>query len=388
MQTDSATKKHDVSTFAGAVGGSVGVLSVLAVGLCISIRVRRRRARVRERRRRLPIAEPITSWDHGEEGDGDEATAEERNFGVVRNTGEPVMAQASPAPFVPRYFPGSVPASPPPYNAAAPLVSVENSSPFTFSLSRAGLPVSVPSTIAPTISSPAPAFSLYRTGSNNSYADRPPPTPSSEEARLAFGTDDLEGERTGGIIGPLPPDSPVADETDPMLGDDREHEDGPREAYRDEEDELVERRPRFTAGRSSSLRSTLSYAHSSGSWSAGPSNSGSSDRQFRRASSFSYTSTNLTSASSESESSSRSEMKRPSLVTQTPTHTLSNSTSLPALTAPTPTRPFSSPSSTDLLKRGMVSYPLLQPSRVPLPYSTAASTNVSQETLARHDSRT
>ena len=379
---------------------------MLSLGLCISIRVRRRRAAIRERRQRLAIAEPITAWDHGEDGPEDGDT-----FGQLRNTGEPAMSQAAPAPFVPRYFPGSTPASPPPYNAAAPSVSVALASPLAVSMSRSGLPVSVPSTLPPTIPTPEPTFDLYRTGSNQSYADRPPPTPSSEEARFVFGAgseDDRASVRTGGIVGPLPPESPVADETDPMLGDSHEHVDEMREAYRDDDDDAQQ--TSFAAVRRSSLRSSISYTQSSGSGSAGPSNSTtSSDRQFRRASSFSFASstdpTSVTPGSSPDDSGpSTPRTKRLSVGIFPHTHTLSNSTSLPTLVAaPSPRRSFAIPSSSqpdllspdspthkpDLLRQTMaISYPLLQPNRVPLPLSAAASANVSQETLARHDSRT
>ncbi len=99
-----------IATFAGAVGGSVGVLGILALGIFISICTRRRRAARRERA---------------------EAEAEPRRM-------------IGPAPFVPRYFPGTVvPTSPPPY----------------------------------TPSSPSSSNIAHASGSHLTYADVPPSTP-------------------------------------------------------------------------------------------------------------------------------------------------------------------------------------------------------------------
>lgn len=152
--SSSSTKaKHDVATFAGAVGGSAGLLAILALGLCISIRRRRWRSAQRERRTNAGYAQPFTAFDHGHDEDD-----EENGLGAS-TAAVPVMAQAGPAPFVPRYFPGTLPSSPPPYPAGGPVVDRGNTPP------PPPLPMSLP-----------PPLTRTDTGSY-SYADRPPPTP-------------------------------------------------------------------------------------------------------------------------------------------------------------------------------------------------------------------
>lgn len=229
---DGETRHHNVATFAGAVGGSVGFLGTLALGLCISIRYRRVRASRREARvRRMAYAEPFTAVDHGElPDDDDEAQRSVRNGATMR--------QAGPAPFVPRYFPGSTPASPPPYVADATETETRTN---MMSITRAGVPVAVPSSSPPAIAMPTPILdlSLARSvsgGTSESYADRPPPTPPDEETRVSlfgalFNSDSRRGG-PGGIVGPLPMDSPMAEESDPMLGTGFSDDD--REEYRDE----------------------------------------------------------------------------------------------------------------------------------------------------------
>ncbi|KAJ7581478.1 hypothetical protein C8J56DRAFT_265751 [Mycena floridula] len=89
-------KKHNVATFAGAVAGSVGVLGFLALSIFLSIWWRRIRAARRER----------------------EAENSSRNESLLQNAengpengNRPQMS--GPRPFIPRYFPGTIP---PPYS--------------------------------------------------------------------------------------------------------------------------------------------------------------------------------------------------------------------------------------------------------------------------------
>ncbi|KAI0270583.1 hypothetical protein BC834DRAFT_521251 [Gloeopeniophorella convolvens] len=88
----SKQKKHDVATFAGAVGGSVGVLAIISACLAFSIYRRRRRSAHRQRH---------------------EMGSDAQSFHTDASEDGPPMQ--GPAPFVPRYFPGTVPIAPPPY---------------------------------------------------------------------------------------------------------------------------------------------------------------------------------------------------------------------------------------------------------------------------------
>ena len=143
MSSRSATqmKAHNIATFAGAVGGSVGLLAVLALSLAISIYRRRLRARRRDRRYRRSQNRSNPDFD-GESfhTDGDD-------------DGPPMQG---PAPFVPRYFPGTVvPAAPPPYSPPADATTALLSS----------------------MSPPWGNARLPAPGEDTSYADRPPPSP-------------------------------------------------------------------------------------------------------------------------------------------------------------------------------------------------------------------
>ncbi|KAJ3512695.1 hypothetical protein NLJ89_g3368 [Agrocybe chaxingu] len=121
-----STRKHNIATFAGAVGGSVGVLAVFSLCLALSIIRRRRLAAIRDRHER-------------------------ESFYTSGSDDAPHMA--GPAPFVPRYFPGTViPPDPPTYTAA--LASSHDGSTLSASISS-------------TRYSSAP----------RSYADVPPSTP-------------------------------------------------------------------------------------------------------------------------------------------------------------------------------------------------------------------
>ena len=63
---------HNVATFAGAVGGTVGILSLLAFGLFISIRRRRYLAERRARRERESRAEDDDEDDDDEDNKKDD----------------------------------------------------------------------------------------------------------------------------------------------------------------------------------------------------------------------------------------------------------------------------------------------------------------------------
>ncbi|KAI0668953.1 hypothetical protein C8Q78DRAFT_1043895 [Trametes maxima] len=142
------SKSHNVATFAGAVGGSVGLLGVLALSLAISIYRRRVKAARRDRHFRQTQNRSNPDFD-GE------------SFHTDGSEDSPPMQ--GPAPFVPRYFPGTVvPAPPPPYSPP---------SEQTAALLAAATPIPSPLWAPPRI--PAP-------GEDTSYADRLPPTPPPE----------------------------------------------------------------------------------------------------------------------------------------------------------------------------------------------------------------
>ncbi|KAF7344952.1 Valine-trna ligase [Mycena venus] len=95
---DATTTKSGRASFAGAVAGSLGVLGILCFGTAFSIYRRRRLAARRER-------------------------LERGNAPAPRN-----MSMSGPAPFVPRYFPGTVvPSVPPPYVPSDPSSSSTSS---------------------------------------------------------------------------------------------------------------------------------------------------------------------------------------------------------------------------------------------------------------------
>ena len=144
----SANKSHNVATFAGAVGGSVGLLSILTLSLVFSLYRRRRLARRRDRAYREARRE----------------TSSIATFHTDASDDGPPMQ--GPVPFVPRYFPGTViNVAPPPYAPPA-----EPSNEPTSSL------LGPPETPTPSM-----LWSSRRTGGvvgdSESYAERPPPTP-------------------------------------------------------------------------------------------------------------------------------------------------------------------------------------------------------------------
>ncbi|KAL0952876.1 hypothetical protein HGRIS_007095 [Hohenbuehelia grisea] len=171
---DASEKRHNIATFAGAVGGSVGVLGVLALGIAISL-IRRRRAAARRDRR-------------------------DREASLHTNASEDSPPMQGPAPFVPRYFPGTVPAAPPPYVPRSPSPASSSSS---HSLSMSMVPESLaasayvarpPSfpTTAPsmtTASTYTPLLSSLALSSQPgthalTYADLPPATPPLEDGTV------------------------------------------------------------------------------------------------------------------------------------------------------------------------------------------------------------
>ncbi|KAG6830936.1 hypothetical protein H0H92_013864 [Tricholoma furcatifolium] len=122
-------RKHNIATFAGAIGGSVGVLSLIALGLAVSIIKRRRRY---ERQERAASQSDVSPQMIG------------------------------PLPFVPRFFPGTY-VDPPSYAE-----SLRASAPDVF-LNE------FPTTTAPSTTvaaQPTPASSQ-----DASYANLPPFTP-------------------------------------------------------------------------------------------------------------------------------------------------------------------------------------------------------------------
>lgn len=372
---DSANNKHNIATFAGAVGGSFGFLSVFALALCISIRCRRRRARVRENRARAAFAQNFTASDHGAYGPEDD---EEAGLGRQRVSG-PVMVQANPAPFVPRYFPGTLPASPPPYVPGGE-DRVVAASPVATSINREGLPVPVPSTLPPMITLPTAILDLHRTASNNSsnsYADRPPPTPPDEDVRISlFGALGVREDRNlnGGVIGPLPIDTPSQEESDPMLSVEIEEE---------------EDRSSVRSHRQTDLDSISSHTF-------GSSRSSSTDDPSGTAPSSMYAPRSMPiSSASSMPATPEMRSKQDDATTSGAFPTLSTSTSLPSLASPSSSRLLSSPSSPDLASKSFLSgglsslaYPVLHPSRVPLPPSIYGTDNDSQDSLEGRVSRT
>ena len=130
----------------------MGLLAVLALSLALSL-YRRRRAALRRDRRYRAARTRSSNASIGE------------SFHTDASEDGPPMA--GPAPFVPRYFPGTVPTAPPPY--------IPSHSPG---------PTDALLAPSPTIHSPLASVSwnTYRPGSasdagDTSYADRPPPTP-------------------------------------------------------------------------------------------------------------------------------------------------------------------------------------------------------------------
>jgi len=149
--TSATAKSHNIATFAGAVGGSIGLLSLLAFSLAFSIYRRRQKSKRRDQQTRAARR------------GGDAASLSDSFHTDASEDGPPMQG---PAPFVPRYFPGTVPAAPPAYTASS---SSNNISDVTTSLLT---PVTSPHT---SVAWPIPRPS--DSSNDHSYADRPPPTP-------------------------------------------------------------------------------------------------------------------------------------------------------------------------------------------------------------------
>lgn len=373
-----SSRQHNIATFAGAVGGSVGFLSILALGLCISIKTRRVRAAARERREHATYAETFTGRDHGNVDDEDEDTA----FGLVGpSRRRPVMSQASPAPFIPRYFPGSTPASPPPYVEEGVAI------PTSIAMNRDSDRIVSSTTVPLEISVPPPMFDLQRTITGSySYADRPPPTPPDYERSNYWAQPPglsalpLTGVNlNGGIIGPLPDDSLSVGESDPMIT---------LESYRDEV-EPVNRGSSLVSGSRISTRSNDSTLpqHLSSSNEVLSSSQSSHSMSLVNTPTISSVGPSTPSVRLLQNSSIRSDLY---LNVATSSSSLPNppSSSLHLDTPASPSQPNLAPKPTLTGDLVSISYPPLHPSRVPLPSSIYGSDLGSQEVLERHDSRT
>lgn len=149
-ESTAIAKKHNVQTFAGAVGGSVGVLAVISTCLAISICRRRRRSTRRLLRDR-------------------ERQSDAQSFHTDASDDPPSME--GPAPFIPRYFPGTVPVAPPPYITPAsmegpttssyhvlPLIPSSHRAPPAAALDAAHdtEPLDIPPPFSVAVSSPVP----------------------------------------------------------------------------------------------------------------------------------------------------------------------------------------------------------------------------------------
>ncbi|THU85417.1 hypothetical protein K435DRAFT_389655 [Dendrothele bispora CBS 962.96] len=101
----SGPSKHNIATFAGAIGGSAGALGTLALCIFLSLCRRRRVAARRERRERL-LQDP----EHASSTSDNESSSARRGLLGLRlgssRREQPQMI--GPRPFVPRYFPGTV----------------------------------------------------------------------------------------------------------------------------------------------------------------------------------------------------------------------------------------------------------------------------------------
>jgi len=137
-------KSHNIATFAGAVGGSVGLLSLLAISLAFSIYRRKARSKRRDRNARASRQS------------GEAASFTESFHTEASEDGPPMQG---PAPFVPRYFPGTVPAAPPAYTPS----SGSSSNPI--------------GEVTTSLFSSVVVTPRANDSDSASYADRPPPTP-------------------------------------------------------------------------------------------------------------------------------------------------------------------------------------------------------------------
>ena len=147
-----AGKSHNVATFAGAVGGSIGFLAILAISLFVSIYRRRTLAARRDRLER---------------GGGRHRSGGHDAESFHTDASEDGPPMQGPAPFVPRYFPGTViPSAPPPYVAGG------SPNEATDSLLRSTSPA-----LSPSSPTPWRYYSHGQPQDGGAYAERPPSTP-------------------------------------------------------------------------------------------------------------------------------------------------------------------------------------------------------------------
>lgn len=118
--TSASGRTKNVATFGGAVGGSVGVLCVIAICLAASLIRRRRRSAKRDRRRNRRGGYASSDTESYTSGGGSIALPEDG----------PQMQ--GPVGFVPRYFPGTVPAAPPPYAPGDRPLSPNETTPLSY----------------------------------------------------------------------------------------------------------------------------------------------------------------------------------------------------------------------------------------------------------------
>ncbi|KAG2006228.1 hypothetical protein CC2G_002563 [Coprinopsis cinerea AmutBmut pab1-1] len=195
--TASSNSKKNVTTFAAAVGGSVGVLAILSAGLAISLIRRRYLARKRERENR-----------EGDPNDPERIRQQQ-------------MAMAGPDVFIPRFFPGTEipPGDPPTYHETVNADRI-NAGSHPISPGAPGPPASgngsvLPNHIAypyllsmgmqnyPYLHHPPPLGSPV---SQLSYADIPPDSPPPPPDLVLNDDDDDHG--LDGLGGRRVPDTP------------------------------------------------------------------------------------------------------------------------------------------------------------------------------------
>ncbi|KAG6813361.1 hypothetical protein H0H93_013400 [Arthromyces matolae] len=147
--TNEGTRKHNIATFAGAIGGSVGVLVLLSSGLAFSIIKRRRSYERRERDRERAALE-----------------------GQADDDSPPMIG---PRPFIPRFFPETNTVIPPPYEESTP--DNASRSDISHPHSNPSNPENLIPATPPTHSLPVSAHLDRADHDDTSYANIPPSTP-------------------------------------------------------------------------------------------------------------------------------------------------------------------------------------------------------------------
>ncbi|KAI0255591.1 hypothetical protein BJV78DRAFT_1176946 [Lactifluus subvellereus] len=148
FRSNANSNRHNIETFAGAVGGSVGVLATIAACLAFSIYRRRRRSARQQQQDR------------------------ERQFDAQSfrtDASDDTSPMDGPALFIPRYFPGTVPLVPPPYVGPAEGSSLPSTSDSSSTGSYHHIPPTVP------IAHRAPAMAVPSTMHDAEPLDTPPP---------------------------------------------------------------------------------------------------------------------------------------------------------------------------------------------------------------------